>query len=463
MSQPETDLDKMFYPDSVAVIGASSNPENIGRNIVQNLNTWKYKGKVFPVNPRGEEVLGVKGYASVGEIPDEVDLAVAFVPARVVPGIMDECAKKGISYMAIPSGGFGEFGESGAELTRVIKEKAEKYKIRFVGPNGLTIINAENGLCLPFVTLKKRRAGTISIISQSGGVGISLITFLDDSGSTFNKFISVGNKVDTDEIDFLEYLGRDPGTKVICMFLESVARGRRFLEVAGALGKPVVVYKANKTEVGSRTAASHTAALANDDTVIEGMFEQAGVIRAGAIRDLMDTARAFSLPPMRGNNVAIVSQAGGYTVLTADRAHERGFSFPEFGSEVLESVREHVRSDVIRLGNPLDLGDVLSSDAVVYALDKILAQEYVDGVVAVFLRRADSKYEGAYSGLSREVYADVGEIMKKYNKPIVLALITACRYFRDVQSRMDYPVFDSPEVAVEVLAVTRDYYQRNPA
>jgi acetyltransferase len=177
----------------------------------------------------------------------------------------------------------------------------------------------------------------------------------------------------------------------------------------------------------------------------------------------MDIGRAFSLPPMKGNNIAVVSQAGGYTVLAADRAHERGFSFPQFGSDMLESVRERVRSDVIRLGNPLDLGDVLSSDAIVYALDTILAQECVDGVVAVFVRRADSKYEGAYSGLCREVYGDVGEIMKKHGKPIVLALITACRYFRDVQSRMDFPVFDSPEIAVEVLAVMRDYYRRHPA
>jgi acetyltransferase len=456
-------MEKMFYPESVAVVGASSNPNNIGRNIVQNLITWEYGGKVFPVNPRGEDVLGIKGYASLGDIPEGVDLAVAFVPAGAVPGVMDDCAKKGISYMAIPSGGFGEMGGSGAELTSVIKEKAEKYGIRFVGPNGLTITNAENGLCLSFVTLDKRPPGTISIISQSGGVGISLIMFLDDAGSTFNKFVSVGNKVDMDEIDFLEYLGGDPGTKVICMFLESVVRGRRFFKVASAIEKPVLVYKASTTEVGATTAASHTAALANDDTVLEGVFEQAGVIRVGAIRELMDAARAFSLPPMRGNNIAIVSQAGGYTVLTADRAYGRGFSFPQFSNEMLDDFREHVRSDVIRLGNPLDLGDIHSTDAIVYALDQVMAQDYVDGVIAVLLRRADARYDGAYSGLSREVYGDISEIMKKYDKPVALALITQCRYFRDVQCRMDYPVFDSPEVAVEALAVLREYYRRRPA
>jgi len=247
------------------------------------------------------------------------------------------------------------------------------------------------------------------------------------------------------------------------MFLESVVRGRRFFKVASAIEKPVLVYKASTTEVGATTAASHTAALANDDTVLEGVFEQAGVIRVGAIRELMDAARAFSLPPMRGNNIAIVSQAGGYTVLTADRAYGRGFSFPQFSNEMLDDFREHVRSDVIRLGNPLDLGDIHSTDAIVYALDQVMAQDYVDGVIAVLLRRADARYDGAYSGLSREVYGDISEIMKKYDKPVALALITQCRYFRDVQCRMDYPVFDSPEVAVEALAVLREYYRRRPA
>jgi acyl-CoA synthetase (NDP forming) len=166
---------------------------------------------------------------------------------------------------------------------------------------------------------------------------------------------------------------------------------------------------------------------------------------------------------MRGNNIAIVSQAGGYTVLTADRAYGRGFSFPQFSNEMLDDFREHVRSDVIRLGNPLDLGDIHSTDAIVYALDQVMAQDYVDGVIAVLLRRADARYDGAYSGLSREVYGDISEIMKKYDKPVALALITQCRYFRDVQCRMDYPVFDSPEVAVEALAVLREYYRRRPA
>jgi len=455
-------MDKMFYPESVAVVGASNNPKNMGRNIVSNLEAWGFSGDVYPVNPRGEDVLGLKGYSSLQEIPGAVDMVVAFVPARVVPDVMDQCAEKGVRRMAVPSGGFSEFGESGDELTKLVRRKAGEHGIRFVGPNGLTIINNENGLCLPFLALMKRPLGGISIISQSGGVGLSLLMFLDDTGTGFNKFISVGNKVDMDEVDFLEYLGRDPGTTVICMFLESIARGREFTRAVSSTDKPVIVYKANTTEVGARTAASHTAALANDDAVLEGVFRQENVIRVHSVKRLMGLARAFELPLMRGNRIAVVSQAGGYTVVAADEAYRHGFEFSEFSDRMLDGFKEHVRSDVIRLGNPLDLGDVHSSDAIVFALDRIMAQENVDGVVAILLRRAHSEYEGAYSGLSREMYGDIGKVIKRYDKPLSLGLMTQCDYLRDVQGRMDFPVFESPEEAVEALAVLRDYYGSAP-
>ncbi|MDD5448765.1 MAG: CoA-binding protein, partial [Actinomycetota bacterium] len=344
----------MFYPENVAIYGASSSEKNMGKNIVQNLIEWEFKGKVFPVNPRGEDVLGLKGYSSLKEIGEPVDLVVAIVPAKVVPRVMDECHEVGVESMAIPSGGFSELGEEGEELTSLIDKKAKEYGIRFVGPNGLTIINAANGLCLPFTLTKKREKGEISIITQSGGLGLTLIMFLDNAERGFSKFISVGNKVNMDELDFLEYLAQDPETKVICMFLESLVRGREFLELASSLEKPLIVYKANTTEVGAKTAKSHTAALVNNEAVLEGVFRQGGVYRARTIKGLIDSARAFELPPMRGNRIAVVTQAGGYAVLTADEAYKAGFEFPSFSSDMLEDFRKYVRGDVIRLGNPLD-------------------------------------------------------------------------------------------------------------
>ncbi|PKQ28084.1 MAG: hypothetical protein CVT63_04605 [Candidatus Anoxymicrobium japonicum] len=450
----------MFYPDSVAVVGASANPRNIGRNIVQNLITWEYGGKIYPVNSRGEDVLGLKGYVSLEDVPGPVDLVVAFVPAAAVSGVMDDCARKGVARMAIPSGGFSEFGEYGARLTEVIKQKAEERGIRFVGPNGLTLINAENGLCLPFLPFKKRLPGKISIISQSGGVGVSLIMFLDNMSSGFNKFVSVGNKVDMDELDFLEFLGEDPGTDVICMFLESVARGRKFVEVASRIGKPLLMYKANTCEIGARTAASHTAALANNDMVLNGALRQAGVIRVTEIRKLIELARAFEMPPMRGNRIAVISQAGGYAVMCSDEAHKRGFVFPSLADSLAAGFKEYARSNVIRLGNPLDLGDIHSTDAILYAVDQVMGQEDVDGVMIALLRRADAKYDGAYAEMSREPYPELGELMKKHDKPIALCLFTQYEHLMDVRSKMPYPVFETPERAVEALSVLRDYHAR---
>ncbi|MBU1942675.1 MAG: CoA-binding protein [Actinobacteria bacterium] len=456
-------MQKMFYPQSVAVVGASNSDTNMGRNIIQNLVNWGYEGEVCPVNPRGEDVLGLKGYASLSEIGRPIDLVVAFVPAKVVPGVMDECAALGVTRMAVPSGGFSEYGESGDELTRLVAAKAVEYGIRFVGPNGLTIINTENGLCLPFLTLKKREPGHISVVSQSGGVGLSLMMFLDNAAATFNKFISVGNKVSMDELDFLEYLGDDPGTRVICLFLESVVRGRRFGEVASRIDKPILIYKANTTEAGARTAASHTAALANDDAVVEGMFRQAGIIRVRSIRRLVDMARAFELPPIRGNRIAVVSQAGGYTVLCADEAYRRGFSFPALAPAFLDGMKEYVRSDVIRMGNPLDLGDIHSTDEILYALDKVLGQRDIDGVALVLLRRSDARYDGAYARMQRPPYADLQGLMSKHHKPISMCLLTQSAFLREVRSEVGYPIFEIPEDAVEALGVLRDHYSRRPA
>lgn len=452
-------MDKLFYPESVAVFGASSKPTNIGRNIILNMQNWEYTGEIYPVNPRGEEVLGCSGYSSLEEIPGKVDLVVAFVPAGAVPGILDQCGRKGVRDVAIPSGGFAELGEEGEALTALLKQKAAEHQIRFVGPNGLTVINAENGLCLPFLPMKKRSPGRISIISQSGGVGLSLIMFLDNAGRSFNKFISIGNKVDLDEVDFLEYLGSDPGTRVICLFLESMARGDRFMEVAARIDKPIIVYKANTTEVGARTARSHTAALANNDAVLTCALEQVGVTRVDSIRKLIRMAVAFELPPMKGDRIAVVSQAGGYTVLMSDEACKRDFTFPPLSGKLLEGFKDHVRADVIKMGNPLDLGDILSTDAILYALEGLVAQDDIDGVVSAILRRSDAVYDGAYEALSREMWPDIGEIIKKYEKPIALCLLSQCEYSADVQRRMDFPVFETPEEAIEAIAILRDHHR----
>ena len=232
------------------------------------------------------------------------------------------------------------------------------------------------------------------------------------------------------------------------------------LEVVSHLEKPLLVYKANTTEVGARTAASHTAALANDDKVLDGALRQAGAIRVESIHKLIELARAFEMPPMRGSRIAVISQAGGYAVLCADEAYKKGFTFPPLSDELIAGFRERVRSDVIRMGNPLDLGDVLSTDAILYAVDKVLEQDDIDGVAIVLLRRSDAKYVGAYAEMSREPYQELGELMRKHDKPVALCLLSQSEYVADVQSRMDFPVFEEPEAVVEALAALRDYHAK---
>ena len=197
--------------------------------------------------------------------------------------------------------------------------------------------------------------------------------------------------------------------------------------------------------------------------MLDDVLNQAGIMRVDAIKKLTDMARAFELPPMRGNRIAVVSQAGGYAVMLSDEAYKRGFEFPGLTDDLVQDFKEHVRGDVIRLGNPLDLGDILSSDAIAYTIDRLLSRDYIDGVAVVLMRRADTQYNGAYSGLSREVYPDIGELMKKHKKPVALCLLSLCHYLRHVQNRMDYPIFENPEDAIEALQVSRDYYRRRPA
>ncbi|MBN2168237.1 MAG: CoA-binding protein [Actinobacteria bacterium] len=451
---------KIFYPRTVAVVGASPKETNIGRNIVENITAWEYAGDVFPVNPKGEDVYGCKGYASLKEIPGEVDLVVAFVPATAVPDVVDQCIELEIKCLAVPAAGFSEFGDKGKSLERQVLSRAREGNLRIIGPNCLGLINAENGLCLPFLLMAKRDSGKVSIVSQSGGVGLSFIMMLGNARRGFNKFVSVGNKLDMDEVDFLNLLAEDPGTNVICLFLEDIVRGREFARAASAVDKPIIMCKASRTETGSRAAASHTSSLANNDSVIDGIVRQTGIIRVDSIKEMASAAVAFDLPPMKGDGLVIMSQAGGYSVLLADAATRFGFDLPELDDSTREGLKERARADVISFRNPLDLGDIHSSEAIVFALDSALSQPDVNGVSIVLFRRADSRYDGAFSGLAREVYKDIGEMMNKHDKPIALTVLTQTDYLKKIRSENSYPVFETPEDALLALDALRKYGTR---
>jgi acyl-CoA synthetase (NDP forming) len=452
-------MERTFGASSVAVIGASDREGNLGRNILRNLKAWEYGGRIYAVNPRGGEAEGFRLYPSISELPEAVDLAVAIIPAQHVPAAMEECGKKGIRRMAIPSGGFDEFDSGGEGLTLTIKEIAGRYGIRFVGPNCLTVINSHTGLCLPFIPMERLPVGGVSIVAQSGGIGMDFLVRLRDENLGFSKFASMGNKADLDEVDFLRYLGEDETTDVICLYLEDVARGREFLEIAEGITKPILCYKSNVATLSQRSAQSHTAALANDDEILDAAFRQAGIVRVNRLRELAGFSKVFKLPPLRGNRIALVSPTGGVLVLASDVCARHGFEFPHLSEELKADIQEKLRAGVIRIDNPVDLGDVHDSDARLYIIQRLMEQDYIDGVILIMfatMAQGGQVAGGSIPGLRKSIIPELPDLVRQYDKPVICSLITDDRTRQAARASTGLPVFADAEESVEAAAILRD-------
>ena len=293
-----------FYPKSIAVIGVSGDKNNLGRNIVQNCFSFGYEGEIFSVGLRKGVVFGQRIYRSLEEIDREIDLVAILTPAKTIPGILEQCGRKGIKHAVIESSGFSEMGEEGKPLEKASLDTARKYGIRFVGPNGIGVTNLEIGLALPFMPLRTDLTlGPVSVLAQSGGVGLSYLNFLADESVGINKFVSMGNKLNVDENDLLSYLIHDKETKIILLYLEGFTNGRRFVEIASKSEKPILVYKSNRFEASARIAQSHTAALFADDRLVDHALEQAGCIRINTLDEELDLIRGLN--HSTGRNVGV--------------------------------------------------------------------------------------------------------------------------------------------------------------
>ena len=355
-------LDVFFYPKSVAVIGASRDPKKTGNALIQNLLNYGYQGTVYPVNPTEDEILGVKAYQSIGEIPGKVDLAIFTVPAPAVVKLMEECGHKGVRAGVVHSSGFAEAGKEGAQLQKQMVEIARKYGIRLVGPNCVGILCTESRLPWARRSTFPNEVGNVSVISQSGGGGGSFVNLAVYRGICFNKIISIGNECDVSVIDFMDYFRTDPKTDIIFIYLEGFKDGSRFLEVAKGLtsAKPVIVYKIGRTEVGQRAATSHTGSLAGSIRVYDGAFRQTGVLRAEGIEEGLDYLVVFSnlfftQGAPKGKRVGIISGPGGPGVATADACVEAGLEVPDFSEETKQRLVERIPTAA--RANPTETGD----------------------------------------------------------------------------------------------------------
>lgn len=427
----------IFSPKSVAVVGVSAKPDNLGRNIMLNLIDFGFDGVVYPVGPDGGAITTRRIYQSVTEIPEQVDMAVILVPARFVPQVMEDCGRKGVKRAIIETAGFSEYNDEGKKIEEEVVAIAEKYGIRFVGPNCIGVINMENGFCVPFPRLTTFiRKGEVSIIAQSGGVGLSIMNHMAAEGIGLNKFASVGNMLNIDAEDLLEYYIEDEGTKTIFIYLEGIRDGRRLMDLARRSPKPILALKSNIGMLGQSVAASHTAALSSDDRVVDAAFQQCGITRVHDVTTLSHYMKTLRLPPLKNKRLAIISRSGGHAIVAADACETVGFELAEFPESFIRGIEKHFRASVIKLTNPLDLGDLFDLDVYYQIVEETLAQENVDGVA--FLHTSVATTE---RGPTKVLVKRLEALSKKSNKPVAVYVSANSAEVSSLRQDLDFPIF----------------------
>jgi acetyl coenzyme A synthetase (ADP forming)-like protein len=347
-------MDRLMNPRSVAVIGASSEEGKIGNSVMKNLINGGYAGEIYPINPKADELLGLKAYKSITDVPGEVDVAVFAVPARFVPSTLEECGKKSVPVAVLIPSGFAETGN--VELQDEVVEVAKRNKIRLLGPNIYGYYYTPRNLCATFCTPYDVRGG-VALTSQSGGIGMAILGFSRTTKMGVSAIVGLGNKSDVDEDDLLTFFEQDDNTKCVAMHLEDLKDGRAFVDAAQRMTKkkPVVVLKAGRTALGARAASSHTGALAGDDKVYDDILRQAGVVRAPGLNEMLEYARGLPLLPVpNGENVVIITGAGGSGVLLSDACVENGLSLMDIPADLDAGFRKYI-PPFGAAGNPIDI------------------------------------------------------------------------------------------------------------
>ncbi|AAB90033.1 acetate--CoA ligase alpha subunit [Archaeoglobus fulgidus] len=388
-------MERLFYPKVVAVIGASPQEGKVGNTIMKNLRN--FSGTVYAVNPKYREILGFPCYPSVLKIPENVDLAIIVVPAKLVPKAVEECGRKDVEGAVVISAGFKEAGIEGAKLERELVEVAERYGVKLVGPNCLGMINTEIAMNATFSRVAPEK-GRIAFLSQSGAFILAVLEWSKRNGVGFSKVVSLGNKAMLDESDFLEYLAKDDSTDVILIYMEGVEDGRKFMRVAKSVArrKPVVVMKAGKSQSGAKAASSHTGSLAGSYEAYRAAFRQSGVIEASSVEELFDFALLL-LKYRKAGNLAILTNSGGPGVMAADACDQFGVPLANFNFETIRKLKEFLPAES-NFYNPVDILGDASAERFSRSLQILSEDENVDIVLTIltptaqmdFLKAAES-------------------------------------------------------------------------
>ncbi|MBZ5550014.1 MAG: bifunctional acetate--CoA ligase family protein/GNAT family N-acetyltransferase [Acidobacteriia bacterium] len=440
-------LDAIFTPHSVAVVGATDRPGSIGRAVLWSLVSNPFGGTVYPVSDKRTSVLGIKAYRSVGEIPEPVDLAVIVTPADSVPGVISQCIAAGVRGAIVISAGFKEHGEHGKELERQILEQLHDSGMRLIGPNCLGVMNPVSGLNATFASNSMPRAGNVAFISQSGALCTAILDWAQQEMVGFSAFVSIGSMLDVDWGDLIDYLGNDPRTHSIVMYMESVGDARSFLSAARevSLNKPIIVIKAGRSDAAAHAAASHTGTLAGSDEVLEAAFRRCGVLRVNTIADLFYMAEALSKQPRpKGPRLAVVTNAGGPGVLAADSIITAGGELADISAATMDQLNQLLPAHWSR-SNPVDiLGDALP-DKYAQVVETVAADTNNDGLLAILCPQGMS-----HPTLTAERLVPFA---KGLGKPVLACWMGGAEMTAGIElmNRAGIPTFPYPDTAARIF------------
>ena len=466
-------LHPIINPKSIAFFGASNRFASMGTNQLSSLLSLGFEGNIYPIHPKEKRVLGLDAYQTVGDLPEVPDLAVMVLPTGIVPRVMEECGRKGIKHAIVVSGGFNEVGGEGVELEKKLIAAAEQFGISFLGPNCLGVANPHHKFNMTFMPFEGR-PGFIGLASQSGSLITQMFSYLDRFGIGFSSGISVGNEANVDIVDCMEYLAACPHTKVIGLYIESIRRGRAFIELARSIvpSKPIVAYYAGGSEAGKRASFSHTGSMAGPDSLYDGVFRQCGIIRANTITELFDFCWVLgSCFRPRDNRVVVQTHSGGPGAAAADACSRNGLKLPQLSENTLANLATLV-PHTGSVNNPVDL--TFSKNPMDYfaAIPDVLLEDSVaKGLLVYYLtpkkliRRTMESMEippDQIPELTEKLFKDqagsLASLVKKHRKPVIGFTFQS---FENtfIQKLIEHglPVFPSPQRAARAMTALVRY------
>ena len=447
-------LEMFTEPKGVAVVGASTSPGKLGYQVLHNVKQYGYAGSIYPINPSADEILGLKAYASILDVPDPVDLAVILVPNKAVPAVMEQCGQRGLKGAVIITAGFREVGREGRALEQQVLDIAHRYGMRIVGPNVLGIIDTVCKLNASFAAGMPNR-GKIAFMSQSGALCTSILDLALGQGIGFSRFYSIGNKADINELDLVQAWAEDPETRAIMGYLEGITNGPEFIRVASEVTrhKPIIAIKSGTTSAGSKAVSSHTGTLAGSEAAYDAAFKQCGIIRAGSVQDLFDFAQAFARQPLlKGDKIAIITNAGGPGIMASDAVERAGLTLAALTPETKQNLQAKL-PPAASVANPVDvLGDALA-DRYALAIEAVLADPNVDGLMVVLTPQTMTQIP--------ETAEALGRLSQGLDKPVFGAFMGDAAIRPGVEMLRSYsvPNYQVPERAV--LAIAAMWHYRN--